>query len=174
MNNREQFAEFLRCCREQHAKRIHLAEPCLIVNPLAGDFGSILIEFEQSSYFITSKYLPHKPGDEEIDEFCVKKYEHLDDLKNDGLLEADIYKTLSGDDVPISFLTKMLDTDGHFNGMEWKYGPSYLFFLVSCPAIAVFARADEELKHFNYPHQFGAEFDPLPNCGEPFELFPGA
>ena len=55
MNNQEQFAEFLHCCREQRVKRIHLAEPCLIVNSSAGDFGSILIEFEQSNYFITSK-----------------------------------------------------------------------------------------------------------------------
>lgn len=54
MNNQEQFAEFLHCCREQRVKRIHLAEPCLIVNSSAGDFGSILIEFEQSNYFITS------------------------------------------------------------------------------------------------------------------------
>lgn len=91
MNNQEQFAEFLYCCREQRVKRIHLAEPCLIVNSSAGDFGSILIEFEQSNYFITSKYLPHQLEDEEIDEFCVKQYERLADLKNDDLLEADIY-----------------------------------------------------------------------------------
>ena len=174
MNNQEQFAEFLHCCREQRVKRIHLAEPCLIVNSSAGDFGSILIEFEQSNYFITSKYLPHQLEDEEIDEFCVKQYERLADLKNDDLLEADIYKTLSSEDAPILFLAEMVDAEGFFNGMEWTYGTDYLFFLVSCPAIAVFAGADEELKHLNYPHQFGEEFDPLPNRGEPFELFPGA
>ena len=91
MNNQEQFAEFLHCCREQRVKRIHLAEPCLIVNSSAGDFGSILIELEQSNYFITSKYMQHQPEDEEIDEFCVKQYERLADLKDDDLLEADIY-----------------------------------------------------------------------------------
>ena len=174
MNNQEQFAEFLQCCREQRVKRIHLAEPCLIVNSSAGDFGSILIEFEQSNYFITSKVLPHQPEDEETDEFCVKQYECLADLKADDLSEADIYKTLSSEDAPISFLTEMVDAKGFFNGMEWKYGSDYLFFLVFCPVIAVFARADEELKHLNYPHQFGEEFDPLPNRGEPLELFPGA
>ena len=174
MNNQEQFTEFLHCCREQRVKRIHLAEPCLIVNSSAGDFGSILIEFERSNYFITSKYLPYQPEDTEIDEFRVKKYGCLDDLKDDDLLETDIYKTLSGEDAPISFLAEMVDADGFFNGMEWTYGADYLFFLVSCPAIAVFASADEELKHFNYPHQFGAEFDRLPNCGEPFELFQDA
>ena len=174
MNNQEQFAEFLHCCRERRVKRIHLAEPCLIVNSSAGDFGSILIEFEQSSYFITSKYLPHQPEDEEIDEFCVKQYERLADLKDDDLLETDIYKTLSSEDAPISFLAEMVDAEGFFNGMEWTYGTGHLFFLVSCPAIAVFAGADEELKHLNYPHQFGEEFDPLPKHGEPLELFPGA
>lgn len=112
MNNQEQFAEFLHCCREQRVKRIHLAEPCLIVNSSAGDFGSILIEFEQSNYFITSKYLPHQLEDEEIDEFCVKQYERLADLKNDDLLEADIYKTLSSEDATISFLTEMVDARG--------------------------------------------------------------
>lgn len=106
MNNQEQFAEFLHCCREQRVKRIHLAEPCLIVNSSAGDFGSILIEFEQSSYFVTSKYLPHQPEDEEIDEFCVRQYECLADLKDDDLLEADIYKTLSSENAPISFLAE--------------------------------------------------------------------
>ena len=174
MNNQEQFAEFLYCCREQRVKRIHLAEPCLIVTSSAGDFGSILIEFEQSNYFITSKYLTHQLEDEEIDEFCVKQYERLADLKNDDLLEADIYKTLSSEDATISFLTEMVDAEGFFNGMEWTYGTDYLFFLVSCPIIIVSARVDEELKHLNYPHQFGEEFDPLPNRGEPFELFPGA
>ena len=174
MNNQEQFAEFLHCCREQRVKRIHLAEPCLIVNSSAGDFGSILVEFEQSNYFITSKYLPHQPEDEEIDEFCVRQYECLADLKDDDLLEADIYKTLSSEDAPISFLAEMVDTEGFFNGMEWTYGTDYLFFLASCPIITVSARADEELKHLNYPHQFGEKFDPLPNHGEPFVLFPGA
>ena len=174
MNNQEQFAEFLYCCREQRVKRIHLAEPCLIVNSSAGDLGSILIEFEQSSHFITSKYLPHQLEDEEIDEFCVKQNKSLDDLKDDDLLEADIYKTLSSEDATISFLTEMVDAEGFFNGMEWTYGTDYLFFLVSCPAIAAFAGADEELKHLNYPHQFGGKFDPLPNRGEPLELFPGA
>lgn len=174
MNNQEQFTEFLHCCREQRVKRIHLAEPSLIVNSSAGDFGSILIEFEQSNYFITSKYLPRQPEDEEIDEFCVKQYECLADLKDDDLLETDIYKTLSSEDAPISFLAEMVDAEGFFNGMEWTYGTGYLFFLVSCPAIAVFAGADEELKHLNYPHQFGEEFDPLPKHGEPLELFPGA
>lgn len=174
MNNQEQFAEFLYCCREQRVKRIHLTEPCLIVNSSAGDFGSILIEFEQSSYFITSRCLPHQPEDEEIDEFCVKQYKSLDDLKDDNLLEADIYKTLSGEDAPISFLAEMVDAEGFFNGMEWTYGTDYLFFLVSCPIIIVSARADEELKHLNYPHQFGEEFDPSPNRDEPLALFPGA
>ena len=121
MNNQEQFAEFLHCCREQRVKRIHLAEPCLIVNSSAGDFGSILIEFEQSNYFITSKYLPHQPEDEEIDEFCVRQYEYLADLKDDDLLETDIYKTLSSEDAPISFLAEMVDAEGFFNGMEWTY-----------------------------------------------------
>lgn len=174
MNNQEQFTEFLHCCREQRVKRIHLAEPSLIVNSSAGDFGSILIEFEQSNYFITSKYLPRQPEDEEIDEFCVKQYECLADLKDDDLLETDIYKTLSSEDAPISFLAEMVDAEGFFNGMEWTYGADYLFFLAFCPAIAVFAGADEELKHLNYPHQFGEEFDPLPKRGEPLELFPGA
>ena len=104
----------------------------------------------------------------------MKQYERLADLKNDDLLEADIYKTLSSEDAPISFLAEMVDAKGFFNGMEWTYGTDYLFFLVSCPAIAVFAGADEELKHLNYPHQFGEEFDPLPNRGEPFVLFPDA
>ena len=81
---------------------------------------------------------------------------------------------MSSEDAPISFLAEMVDGKGFFNGMEWTYGVDYLFFLVSCPAIAVLARVDEELKHFNYPHQFGEEFDPLPNRGEPFVLFPDA
>ena len=133
MNNQEQFAEFLHCCREQRVKRIHLAEPCLIVNSSAGDFGSILIEFEQSNYFITSKCLPHQPEDEEIDEFCVRQYECLADLKDDDLLEADIYKTLSSEDAPISFLAEMVDAKGFFNGMEWTYGTDYLFFFGLLP-----------------------------------------
>ena len=41
-----------------------------------------------------TKYLPHQPEDEEIDEFCVKQYERLADLKDDDLLEADIYLSL--------------------------------------------------------------------------------
>ena len=81
---------------------------------------------------------------------------------------------MSSEDAPILFLAEMVDAEGFFNGMEWTYGTDYLFFLVSCPIIIVSARADEELKHLNYPHQFGEEFDPLPNRGEPFELFPGA
>ena len=104
----------------------------------------------------------------------MRQYERLADLKDDDLLEADIYKTLSSEDAPISFLAETVDAEGFFNGMEWTYGTGYLFFLVSCPAIAVFAGADEELKHLNYPHQFGEKFDPLPNRGEPFVLFPGA
>ena len=104
----------------------------------------------------------------------MKQYERLADLKNDDLLEADIYKTLSSEDATILFLAEMVDAEGFFNGMEWTYGADYLFFLVSCPIIIVSARADEELKHLNYPHQFGGKFDPLPNRGEPFELFPGA
>lgn len=173
-NSQEQFAEFLRCCREQRVKRIHLAEPCLIINPLAGDFGSVLIEFEQSSYFITSKYLPHRPEDDEIDELCVKKYKRIDDLREDDLTEADIYKTLSGDDVFLSFLTEMEDADGYLNGLEWKCGSGYLFFIVSCPSIIVSTAANEETKHLLYPHQFGDVPLTSENCGKAFELFPDA
>ena len=106
MNNQEQFAEFLHCCRKQRVKRIHLAEPCLIVNSSAGDFGSILIEFEQSNYFITSKYLPHQPEDEEIDEFCVKQYERLDDLKDDDLLEETYTRPCPARTPPFRFSQK--------------------------------------------------------------------
>ena len=52
----------------------------------------------------------------------MKQYKSLDDLKDDDLLEADIYKTLSSEDAPISFLAEMVDAEGFFNGMEWTYG----------------------------------------------------
>ena len=139
-----------------------------------GDFGSIIIEFERCSYFITSKYLPHKPEDEEIDEFCVKKFEQFDELKEDKLTEADIYKTISGQEYPLEFITEMVDSDGYFNGMEWKYANGYLFFTVSCLIIIVHAAWDEELKYFIYPHQFGDGDGFLANRNEYYELFPEA
>ena len=174
MKNPEQFAEFLQCCKEQHVKNIQLAEVCLLVNPSSGDFGSILIEFERDKYFISSKYLPHKQEDEEIDEFSVKKFASLDDLKAEDLTEEDLYKTISGREIPISFITEMIDADGYFNGIEWKYGDGYLFFIVCCPAIAVFASGNEELKYVNYPHQFGQGSDDFPEDNDYVDLFPGA
>ena len=174
MNNQEQFTEFLRCCREQRATCIHLAELSLLVNPSAGDFGSIILEFGRCKYFVTSKYLPHTPDDEEIDEFCVKKFEQFSELQEDGLSEKGIYKTISAQEHPLEFLTELVDADGHFNGMEWKYEDGYLFFTVSCPVIVAHAAFDEELKHLLYPHQFGESSNsPLRNH-KYYELFPDA
>ena len=174
MNNQYQFEEFLHCCREQQVRNIHLAEACLLVNPSSGDFGSIIIEFERCSYFITSKYLVCKPEDEEIDEFRVKKFEQFDELKEDDLTEKDIYKTISGQEYPLEFITEMVDSDGYFNGMEWKYGNGYLFFTVDCPDIVVLASWDEDLKYLTYPHQFGDGDDLLSFRDEYYELFPEA
>lgn len=171
MNDQYRFTEFLCCCKEQRVKRIHLAEPCLLFNPAAGDFGSIIIEFERCKYFITSKYLPHKAEDEEINEFCVKKFEQLSELKEDDLTEKDIYKTISAQEHPMEFITEMVDSDGYFNGMEWKYEDGYLFFTVSCPVIVVHAAFDEELKHLLYSHQFGETYDPPAGKNEYYELF---
>lgn len=172
MNHQEQFTEFLCYCREQCVKRIHLAELCLLVNPSAGDFGSIIVEFDRCRYFITSRYLLRTPEEEEIDEFCVKKFEQFSELKEEDWTERDIYKTLSPQAHPLEFVTALVDADGHFNGMEWKYADGYLFFLVSCPVIAVHAAFDEELKHLVYPHRFGEACKPLTAGYAYFELFP--
>lgn len=161
MNNQEQFEEFLRCCKEQRVKRMQLAEPALFANPAAADFGAILIEFEHSSYLITAKYRLHLPEHEGMDEFRIKRYERMDDLKEDDLTEADIYMTLAERAAPITFITEMVDEDGRFNGMEWKYADGYLFFVVSNPVIIVSAAYDEELKYLLYPHQFSIESDLL-------------
>ncbi len=161
MNNQEQFEEFLRCCKEQRVKRMQLAEPALFANPAAADFGAILIEFEHSNYLVTAKYRLHPSESDGLDEFRVKKYEHMDDLKEDDLTEADIYMTLAEHAAPITFITEMIDEYGRFNGMEWKYTDGYLFLLVSCPIIIVSAAYDEGLKYLLYPHQFSIESDLL-------------
>lgn len=157
MNNQEQFNEFLHCCKEQRVKRMQLAEPALFANTAAADFGAFLIEFEHSSYLVTANNRLHSPECEGMDEFRVKKYEHMDDLKEDDLTEADIYMTLAERAAPITFITEMVDEDGRFNGMEWKYADGYLFLLVSCSVIIVSAAYDEELKYLLYPHQFSIE-----------------
>lgn len=159
MNNQEQFSEFLHCCKEHRVKRMQLAEPSLFANPAAADFGAILIEFEHSNYLVTAKYRLHPSESDGLDEFRVKKYEHMDDLKEDDLTEADIYMTLAERAAPITFITEMVDEDGRFNGMEWKYADGHLFFVVSNPVIIVSASYDEELKRLLYTHQFGSGSD---------------
>lgn len=169
MNNQEQFYEFLRCCKEQKVRKIHLAEACLIVNPAAGDFGSVVIEFEHCSYFVTSKYLPHKSEDEYINEFCVQRIQSLADIKGE-ITEEDIYKTLSFEENIPTFVTEMVDEEGYFNGMEWEMENYFLFMLVDCPCIIVNASFDEGTKYLLYSHQFGD--DDTPGRDGYVELFP--
>lgn len=174
MIHSEQFAQFLRCCKEQRVQSIHLADAFLLVNPASGDFGSVIIEFDRCNYLLTSKYRLHELDGEEIDEFSVKEFKLFSALEEDGLTESDIYKTLSAQKHSIEFITEMVDEDGYFNGMEWKYDDGYLFFTVSCPEIAVFAAYDEELKYFGYPHQFGEDYDSPSDSRGYYELFPNA
>lgn len=152
MKHPEQFEEFLACCKTQKIKKIHLAELCLLVNPSAADFGSVLIEFEDCMYFITSKYL--SDAVEEIDEFCVQKIKSLSEIRHE-ITEDDIYKTLSFEYDDISFVTEMVDKLGYFNGLELKTSNYYLFLAVSCPNLIVKASNNESLKYFLYSHQFG-------------------
>ncbi|MGM9601463.1 MAG: hypothetical protein ACI3W5_07765 [Faecousia sp.] len=152
MNNAEQFEEFLHCLRTQKIKKIHLAELCLLVNPSAADFGSIVIEFENSMYWVTSKYL--RDSTEDIDEFCAQKIESLEDIRHE-ITENDIYKTMAFEDKPISFVTELVDEEGYFNGLEFKTANYFLFLTVSWPCIIVHAANGEELKYLLYSHQFG-------------------
>lgn len=150
MNHPEQFSEFLACCIQQKIKQLHLAQARLIVNPIAADFGGVIMEFEDCMYFLTSKYLADAP--EEVNEFCIQKIKSLADIRNE-ITEADIYKALAYDD--ISFVTEMVDEGGYFNGLELETKDFYLFLLVDCPNLIVRVDNDEELKHDLYPHQFG-------------------
>ena len=156
MKHPEQFEEFLACCKTQKIKKIHLAELSLLVNPSAADFGSVLIEFEDCMYFITSKYLADTV--EEIDEFCVQRIKSLSEILHE-ITEDDIYKTLSFEDDDISFVTEMVDKLGYFNGLELKTSNYFLFLAVCCPIIIVKASSNEGLKYFMYSHQFGDEED---------------
>ena len=147
MKHPEQFEEFLACCKTRKIKKIHLAELCLLVNPASADFGSVLIEFEDCLYFITSKY--QADAVEEIDEFCVQKIKNLSDICH-KITEDDIYKTLSFEEDDISFVTEMVDELGYFNGLELKAGNYYLFLIVSCPDLIITASNNEAMRYILY------------------------
>ena len=171
MKNAEQFAEFLRCCKEQCVKNIRFAELSLLVNPSAGDFRSIILEFDRCNYLITSNHLMSQSENDDINEFCVKKIEQIDELREYGLTEKDIYKIISAQEHSVTFITEMVDSNGYFDGMEWKYDDGYLFFTVCAPIIAVYAAFDEKLKYMLYSHQFGIDRNPITDNDGYYALF---
>lgn len=155
MIHQEQFEEFLHCCKTQSIKKIHLADVDLIVFPYSGDFGGIVIEFENEMYLLTSKYQVDI-GDETIDEFCVTAMASLSDMP-DEIKKYGIYKTLSFQENEAAFVTELVDERGYFCGLELKTKHYFLFLNVSTPIIIVCAAEDEDLKYFLCPHQFGEE-----------------
>ena len=167
MKNPDQFFEFLRICKEQHVKYIHLLGLDLLVNPSSGDFGSIIIEFERCNYLITANHMHHQSENNEINEFAVKKLDQAYDLA-----QTDVYRTISAQEHSVKFITEMIDSNGYFDSMEWKYDDGYLFFTVCCPIIAVHADFDERLKYMLYSHQFGEDFTPSSDNDKYYELFP--
>lgn len=149
MNNPEQFTEFLTHCKLEKIKRLYLADLYMIVNDSSSDFGSIVIEFEDCMYLLTSKY--QHCIDEEINEFRVQKIKSLTDIPHE-ITDGDIYMTISPKE--ISFVTEMVDEDGYFNGLELKMEDFYLFLFVSYPNIIATSDKVDDLKYLMYPAQF--------------------
>lgn len=152
VNNAEHFEEFLHCLRTQKIKKIHLAEVCLIVTPAAGDFCSVVLEFEDCMYFVTSKYLVK--DNVEIDEIGALKIECLDDIKHE-ITEDEIYKTLDYENKEISFVMELINEDGYFDGFELKTKDYFLFITVDLPALVFHGSKMESTKALLYSHQFG-------------------
>lgn len=154
MNNSADFHEFFCYCKTKRIVSIQLAEANLIANPASGDFGSIVVEFQDCVFFITAKGWENALTDDDpINEFCIQRFKSLDDI-SDEITKNDVYTTISGEDSAIRFLAELVDAQGYFSGMELKVHDFYLFILVDCPCIVVTASYNEELKYFLYPHQF--------------------
>ncbi len=146
MNHAERYTEFLNCCRTKQIRRIYLADANMVYFPGDGDFGCIVLEFEDCMYLVTNP-VQYEFDDDGAGELYVQRIEKLEDACN-IIAGMEIYKVLAFENGGCTFVAELEDEYGYFWSMEWETEHYFLFLSAATdiPIIIVAACRDEWIR----------------------------